>query len=230
MTKTLFFCVSLLVSAAVFAQSAPTQPVTQVIFEESELGFSPYLTRMLLSRRYLRIDEGQDDGDFVLFDRVLGNIHNINHEERSEVIIQRRPQVNTPQSVPGFRVETMPLIDAPRINGITAVQHRFYAGSELCRQSVNFDGFLDQFVEALMRYKQLLIQQSLRTLGEMPDSVKTPCYLANHIWHASDYLQAGFAVLVADHDEKRRAMVEFRQVEVPSSLLRLPANYRRFYP
>ena len=111
-----------------------------------------------------------------------------------------------------------------------AVQHSFYAGAELCRQSINFDGLLDEFVDALVRYQQILIQQGMRTLDNVPDSVKTQCYLAIHAFHASAYLQAGFPVIVVDNNGKRRTMLEYGQIEVPSSLLRPPANYQRFYP
>ncbi len=230
MIKILIFCVGLVSVPAVIAQSPPSIPVIQVTFEESEPGFYPYITRMLLSRRYLRIDDGQDDGDFVLFDRVFGNVHNINHEERTEVIIQRQPPSRAMHASIDIHIEPRPLLDAPKIGGIQAVQHRYYAGAELCRESINFDGLLPDFVEALAHYQQVLVQQSLLTLDDLPTSVKTPCYLVNNFFHASDYLRAGFPAMVADNDNKRRTLLEFGQLEIPASLLRRPQNYSRFFP
>jgi len=205
-----------------FTLQAAEIELTEVVFEEREPGVDPYITRLLVNKRYLRLDGGQDDGDYVLFDRVKGEIHNFNREERSEILIQRRPVPAASVKV-DFVVEQVPLKDAPAINGIGAVAHRFFADGQLCSSSVNFNGLLPEVVTAWRQYKRLLQQHNLQTIEQIPQEVKTPCYLANNYLHGNAYLRAGFPVHVEGLGGRSKSLLNFRQVNKPAGLLsRLP--------
>ena len=80
----------LALSSAAFAADPGKIEMLQLVFEEREPGVGPYRTRMLLDQRFLRIDSGADQDDYVLFDRVKGEIHNFNHEDRSHRWKRRR--------------------------------------------------------------------------------------------------------------------------------------------
>jgi|GEM_PF-6452868 len=56
-------------------QSNPVDEGSQVLvtvleFNEVEEGLDPYLTRMLVSDRYIRIDDGDQSDGYVLYDRL----------------------------------------------------------------------------------------------------------------------------------------------------------------
>jgi hypothetical protein len=203
--------------------------MTQVIIEEVEPGLEPYITRMLINKRYLRLDDGDDASDFVLFDRVKGEIHNFNHDDQSEVIIQRAAPVNLDVSIP-FSIQSNVLENAPRVGNMQAVENRYIAEGKLCKTSINFDGLLPDVARALVQYRYVLMQQNQKTISAIPDSVKTPCYLANNYFHQSAELQMGFPVHVRDYQGREKRLLDFAEIKKSSKLFGRPEGYRVYYP
>jgi hypothetical protein len=204
-------------------------PMTQVLLQEVEPGLQPYTTRLLLNKRYLRMDEGDDNGDFVLFDRVTGEIHNFNHEEHSEVMIQRSAPVKLDVSV-DFTTQQRILPDAPQIGGEDAVEHRYFADGELCKVSVNFKGLLPAVRQALIQYEQVIMQQNAKTFDAIQQQSKTPCYLANNYLYQSAYLKDGFPVHVVDNLGREKRLLDFAEVRKPAELFKQPEGYQVYYP
>ncbi len=73
------------ITTGAYAQSQLA--MLEVIIEESEPGLDPYLSRYLLSEDFLRLDDGSDRSDFILFDRQTREIHSFNHEDRTHMLI-----------------------------------------------------------------------------------------------------------------------------------------------
>lgn len=203
--------------------------MTQVIFQEVEPGLDPYTTRVLMNKRYVRFDEGEDAGDFVLFDRVRGEIHNFNHEDQSELIMQRSAPVDLDITM-SFSVQRETMQNAPRVGEMVAVEHRFFAEGQLCKTSVNFKGLLPDVTRALIQYQYVLMQQSRKTFAAIPDAIKTPCYLANNYLHQSADLKDGFPVLGLDYQGHEKRLLDFSEVTKPSKLFDRPEGYRTYFP
>jgi hypothetical protein len=228
MKKYLFILTALFILASRLAMAADI-PVTQLILEEVEPGLDSYTTRILVNKRYLRFDDGDDAGDFVLFDRVMGEIHNFNHDDQSEVIIQRAAPVNLDVSIP-FSIQSNVLENAPRVGNMQAVENRYIAEGKLCKTSINFDGLLPDVARALVQYRYVLMQQNQKTISTIPDSVKTPCYLANNYFHQSDELQMGFPVHVRDYQGREKRLLDFAEIKKSSRLFGRPEGYQVYYP
>lgn len=203
--------------------------VTQVLFEEIEPGISPYQTRVLVNKRFLRFDDGNDNGDFVLFDRVKGEIHNFNLNERTEIIIQRRPYIDLDEKL-DVQVIAKPLKNAPTVAGIEAVEHFFLVDNKLCRKSINFKGLMKNVTAAMIQYQELLTEQSKQTFDMVPADYRTPCYLANNFLNTTDYLLAGFPAVVSDESGRQKKLMGFSSVSIPASLFERPQGFDVFYP
>lgn len=203
--------------------------LTQVIFEEVEPGLAPYITRLLMDKRYLRLDEGNDEGSFVLFDRVKGEIHNFNVADQTEIIIQRGPARRIDVAI-ALSITEKPLLNAPDIAGMVALEHRYMAQDQLCKTSVNFKGLLPQVVQALVQYEQVLMQQNRKTFDAIPEALKTPCYLANNYLYSSAYLESGFPVHVVDNEGHAKKLLDFSMVTKAASVFERPSGYRVYFP
>ena len=203
--------------------------ITEVIFEQSELGIEPYRSRLLLGRDFLRLDDGTDSSDFILFDRESAEIHSFNHDDKTHMRIRPRKFTAIDFDLTLTREEKA-LSDAPSVNGQQPVQYRFLANGELCRQSVNVRGLLPDFLHALQRYEQMLVEQSKSSLEQLPASLKTDCYMANNFLHASDYLRVGFPLQVLDYDGKQQKLLSYRQISGSGSLFEFPTGYRQYDP
>ena len=70
MIRRLFLCGCCFLTALVSC-SNPTTPAAVLYFVEQEPGVEPYRTRMIVTAGFLRMDEGQDSQDFLLFDRMI---------------------------------------------------------------------------------------------------------------------------------------------------------------
>ena len=203
--------------------------VMQIWFEQSEAGIQPYVTRLLVTNHFLRFDDGVDDGNFVLFDRHSREVHNFNHEDRSHILI--RPQPLSPVDFEmDYRVTSNVLDKAPRINGNSPVEHRFYADNQLCKTSVNVDGLLPDAVDALMDFEMAVAAQGLQTLDLVPAAMQSACFMANNYLHVIDYLKPGFPLSVSDNQGRQKRLLRFEEVEKPLQLFQLAEDYRVFYP
>ncbi len=206
-----------------------TIPVTELIFEESEPGVKPYRSRMLLSRDGLRLDDGSDDGDFILFDRNTREIHSFNRDDRTEMVIPPR-QVAPVDFELRYEQSAQPLEDAPKVAGKTPVEHHYRADGKLCRRSVNAPGLLPEFTAVLRDYEQQLAEQGKQTLARMPADVRESCYMSNNLIHPVDYYEGGFPLFVIDDHQRSRRLVGYRETEVPQRRMQPLRGYRRYSP
>lgn len=201
----------------------------EVVFEEREPGLEPFRSRFLANESFLRLDDGTDMGDFVLYDRKTGQIHSFNREESTHLLIKPQQATKIDFDI-DFRVEKRSLQDAPKIKGITAVEHQFFADATKCKHSVNVKGLLEDMARAMMEYEQALVEHAKKTLSRVPASMKKACYMANNYLHASDYLKVGFPLHVVDDEGRQKRLLSFQQVVKPASIVQFPEGYRVFYP
>ncbi len=217
------------VTARPLAAAERLIPMTELIFEESEPGVEPYRSRMLLSEDWLRLDDGSDGGDYILFDRKAREIHSFNRGDRTELVIPPRDIAPVDFTVE-HRRSAQTLEDAPKIAGGTPVEHRFTADGKLCRRSINVSGFLPEFTAVMKDYEQLLAEQGKQTLPRIPADVRESCYMSNNFLYPVDYLEPGFPLFVINDQQRSRKLVGYREVELPEALMQPVKGYRRYAP
>ncbi len=204
-------------------------PMTELIFEESEPGVAPYRSRMLLSEDWLRLDDGTDQGDYILFDRKAREIHSFNRDDRTELVIPPREIAPVDFQV-DYQRQAQVLKDAPKIAGGTPVERRYLADGKLCRRAIAVPGFLPEFTATLRDYEQLLAEQGKQTLPRIPADVRESCYMSNNFLHPVDYLEDGFPLFVVNDQQRVRKLVGYREVERPRALMQPVPGFRRYSP
>ena len=203
--------------------------ITEIIFEEIEPGIEPFKSRLLLGEFFLRLDDDDDQGDFLLFDRKTHEVHSFNHEEKSHLIMKPLTAKAMDFKV-DFKVEQNKLQGAPKVNGTSAVQHLFYADGQLCKKSINVPDFFPEVTLTLIDYEQAIVQQNNQTLSRIPNNVRSSCYMANNYLHASDYLKVGFPLFVSDDQGRQKKLLGFRQLKKHHSIMLQPEGYSVYYP
>ncbi len=215
------------ITTGAYAQSQLA--MLEVIIEESEPGLDPYLSRYLLSEDFLRLDDGSDRSDFILFDRQTREIHSFNHEDRTHMLIVAK-QAGAVDFKVDYKVYKKTLPDAPEINGNAPVEYQFFADAKKCKQVVSEKTLLPDLTQVLIDYEKVLAEQAKSTLSRIPDSIRTGCYMANNYLHVTDYLQGGFPLHVIDDRGRQKRLLTFRNLQKPSSILFFPAGYRVYSP
>ncbi len=206
-------------------------PAIVLWFREQEGGTDPYTTRVIVTDRWLRMDDGDARGDFVLLDRRARTVYSVAHGDRSILVVRARP-VEARPPVPlrlGMRSEPQP--GAPRIEGRAPVHLRFTVNGETCREVVAVPGLLPEAVAAMRELQRVMAGEHGANLGNTPVDVQRTmlCDLAESVFAPGRYLEHGLPIQEWSADGYRRALVDYaRGWEADPALFVLPAGYRRF--
>ncbi|VAX08603.1 hypothetical protein MNBD_GAMMA25-861 [hydrothermal vent metagenome] len=216
-----------LLSASV---SAAEQKGTVLLFSEYEKDVKPYQTRVIITDRYMRFDDGEGAIDFILFDRKDNIIFNISSDEQT--IMSVSPQ--TLKVVPPFALQQDvqkqdSMNDAPKIVGIKPQHYVFSTNQQHCYDVVAVDGLLNDALEATRAFNAILASQNATTLQFLPADQQNPCELSRNIFSYNRYLQFGFPVQEWDNNGKGRALMDFKEnIVLDKNLFVLPEGYKRF--
>ncbi len=209
------------------AAAAATVPATVFQFVEQEPGIDPYPVRMIVTRRYLRIDDGVDEGDFLLFDRRARRISTVNREDRTVLDLQPAPQTPDPAARPALGERREDSADMPSFQGRRPVYMRYLAGGTTCRQVIAVPGVYPEWVAAMGEYLTVLADQQVLTLYRIPPEERSDCMLANLIYAPTRHLRAGFPLREWDDRGRLRQLTGVERRAVDAALFELPAGMRR---
>ena len=196
---------------------------TVVWYMEQEAGNEPYRVRYIVTKDYLRSDEGGTEGGFVLFDRSRRQIFSVVPE--NETILHIDGKGSAPDLPQHLKVEIKQSVDnkAPRMAGHQPLTLELVANGESCHTAIVVPGFLDQARMALREFRQALAVQQVRTLGNTPQEYQTPCFLSRYVYLSDFHLQRGFPLADWSGPGDRRELISYENdVELEVQLFELP--------
>lgn len=213
------------------ANPAAAQPATVtgsvLVWQEQEPGIAPYPNRMLITADHLRSDDGEDDGDYLLFDRRAGILYTVSHNRRTLLVVKADPLPADAGPRPEVRVDIATDPDAPSIGGRAVKEIRLHSGGDLCMQAMVVPGLLPDAVAALREMRARLAGRQYRDLHKTPEELRTPCFLANYVYEADRALETGLPVQESVSGGMRRLLQDYRTGQaLPAALFELPADYR----
>ncbi len=197
-------------------------------YEQYEPGIEPYTTRITVTPQFLRMDDGIDDGDFVLLDRASGDVYSVAHGERRILVVHRRPVMGEspiPLRIDARRHEEP---DAPAIEGHRPVRYELLVNDRVCSQVVAVPGLLPEAVRALREFRRSLAGQHSDDLPKTPVEYLDPCFLSMHVFSPGRNLQYGIPLREWDEQGAGRALLRYERGVTPGEgLFELPADYER---
>ena len=202
-------------------------------YDEQEAGVDAYPLRILVVPGYLRMDDGDDHGDFMLFDRVRRTIYSVNHEDRDILVIGHNAAADEQGVQPDLNlgVEKIKAVNVPPVDGKKPDIYRFTAAGEVCIEAVVVPGLLPAAVQALGEYGRLLAEHQRSTLENTPVEFRTPCYLSRYVYMPGRQLLKGLPIQEWDNSGYRRTLIDFQgSVLIDPALFELPAGYSRYTP
>lgn len=198
-------------------------------FEEVDADVEPYITRMTVSDRYIRIDDSAEVDGFVLYDRIKKRIFSVVHGNQSILVVDPvKPLEATPE---GLEIKSVLVKDdqAPSLGGIKPDYYQIFANEQLCYHLVAVDGFLPDVSAALQSYQMVLAAQQQASLINTPEELQTPCFLTNYIYAQAEYGSKGFPVQQWDASGYRRSLAGIEEnVSVDGAIFDLPVDYGYF--
>jgi len=220
------------VLATVGCARPPAAPgATAVYMVEHEADFEPMRTRMIVTPEFLRIDDGRDGGDFLLYHRGERTIYNVSVADALILVIAPQSVGAAPMALE-HRVESES-DNPPDVGGKKVRHYRLLTNRALCYDLYAADGLLPEVVTALREYRESLAGEHAQALAFTPREMQTPCDLANNIYAPARHLAHGFPIRVAEtngRDGTRVRTTELldyrRGFAADAALFRLP-GYRR---
>ncbi len=199
----------------------------ELLFEEHERGIDPYPTRILVTKGHLRIDDGVDQGDFILYDRRSREIFSVSHGERSLLkIAYRAVDIEPPYALAlDQRSEVDP--EAPKIAGQAPVHYTFTTNGETCHDVIAVAGLLSDARAAMAEYLETLAGEQALNLDKTPVEMQTACMLSELVFEPTRHLAHGFPVQEWDYRGYGRALLGFKEgVDLAPALFDVPEGYR----
>lgn len=222
MPKVVMLVFSLLLSGLAQAESAAL-----LVYKVWERGIDPYISRILVTDDYVRMDEGDPHGSFTLFDRQQEIIYNVSTEDQSVLVINPG-HVEIEKNAPLVLAEKRKIDpQAPKIADITPVDIELLANGELCEQITVAPGLMEAALDGLRELKQVLARVQAATIAGRPDGLQTACDLASNIHAPTRMLD--FGLPIREQIQGRGQVLQDYAAEyaVDALLFEVPAGYRR---
>lgn len=200
-------------------------------FEVHERGVEPYPARIIVSPDFLRIEDSDNENDFVLFDRKARKIYSVSADNVSILEIKERPV--TVESPLKLDVKQSAQVDeeAPKIGGMQGKHFVLRVNGESCIEAFVVEDFLEPARDALRDYYAILAGEHATALVRTPPDMLNACDIAKHIFYPGAHLAYGFPIrewstqgssyqrLLVDYDANYRA---------DPKLFELPADFGRY--
>jgi len=221
-------------TAAFVAFTAPVQAATvastMLLYKAHEPGVGDYPSRIIVTDKYVRMDDGQDDGDYLVFDRSRRLISSVTHDDKTVFEIPPRELKQEPPMELKRRAEEVQMKGSvPAVSGKQPHQHQLFVNDKLCYNIVVVPGLLSDTVAALRDFRQVLAGEHAKTLPRIPADMQEPCDLALNTFHADWQLKFGLPIQEWDESGKGQVLVDFKKgFAVDEALFSLPEGYQHY--
>jgi len=207
MMKALF---SLLALSAGIAHAAD---MTVLRYVDQDPDGPPYATRILVTPDFMRMDSGDDAGDFSLLDRRRRVVINVTRDNRLAMVF-----------APGMLPPT-PAGWAPRLEANKAERggRRFTltVNGVVCSEGIAARHAMDA-ARAMAEQKSILAATQYRVWKETPPELQRDCDLANQVWNSGDTLTLGLPLEEREFTGRRRKFESETLQPLNPELFRVP--------
>ena len=226
--------VLLLLTSLLFSCANKEQSDTLVLFVEQENGVEPYQTRMIVTKKFVRIDDGEGTDSFVLYDRTKQIVYSTNPDEKTIMAVHKKKLGKGEVFEPPFKlthsVKEMPKMkNAPTINGESAKHYQLITNNEKCYDVVSVKGLMPNVVSALTEFNNHMATDSMVTFNNMPADMHDACDMTLTTFKPARQFEFGFPIQEWGKREYSRSLVDYDvNYKVDPKLFILPEGYRQY--
>lgn len=202
---------------------------TLLIYRQQETGIEPYNTRIMVTERYLRMDDAEDGGDYVLFDRKQGLISSVTHGDGTVLEIPVRKVTQRPPMKLRRRSSAVKMEQAPNVGTQKPRHYQLFVNDAACYNVVAVKGLLEETRQALIAYRETLSGEHAKLLPRLPADQQDPCDLARNTFHAAWQLEFGLPIQEWDEQGRGQMLIDYKErTELDDRLFTLPPEYRHY--
>lgn len=222
------FTALLLLGCSSSDPSAENKPGMMVLtYQESEPDIQPYITRYIINKDFMRIDDGVDNGSFTLLDRKKEVIYSVTRENRRITKISPvKIRIESPRKLVLDATRTVDK-KAPKIDGKTPETYDLKVNGITCRKMTVVKGMGEKALSAMREFRRILSTVHMDNLKKTPPDMRDPCFIAHDIVNPVRVLQYGLPIHEILSNGKQRILMDIKdgQKEKPE-LFKIPADYK----
>jgi len=215
--KKLLFMMLLFAAGRVLAAGG----MSEVTYMDQEATGGGYVTRYLVTDRFLRMDYGRDREDFVVYDRREKRVYNVVHDRRQVLVFEPAPlHVEPPKE---WKIKEDILDDRN-------AQKRFdlAVNGVVCSRITASERFLPELAQALMEFQDVMAATHAATYLATPPEQRDACDLARLVLEPRRWFKYGLALDELRNDGFSRRLLNYQaDIAVRPKLFEVPAEYRQ---
>lgn len=193
--------------------------MNEVDYQDQDPGAAPYPTRILVTPDFMRMDSGEDAGDFILLDRKARTVYNVVRGDQRIFRYDARP-VKLAKPVPWKITESV-----TQLAGNTR-KFSLSVNGKACMEITAAPSLQPDTVAALVTYYATLAAVEADTWQRTPADVRDPCDLAQHVLAFRRILHYGLPLQAVYANGRSRQYVAHRSLPENPALFRLPPSYQ----
>jgi hypothetical protein len=193
-----------------------------VLYRDQDPGTAAYVTRIMVTPQYMRLDNGVDDQDFVLLNRKTGELTNVLHELKTNMRI--RNKLLPADARPTWRADEKVEEIHPGTRRITLSIH-----GEVCSKTVSAKKLMPDVAKALAEYNAALAWTQYRTYLNSPEDMRDDCDLVRYVWESGRSLSYGLPIEEVDYQGRTRRLEKQFMERIRPSLFSIPSGYKVVY-
>ncbi len=211
------------------------QDVYQLTYVEREPGTDEYEVIMLISDRYIRIDESGEENGYILYDDEKKVIYSVAHQDESILVIKQ--YVFSEQDSPvKANVEYLQLADAPKVSGKNIYNYRVFVNTgkavtdkeETCTEVQLVEALLPDIRKILQNYQKIVSGQQVKMVDNKITEIQTRCFYADQIYNTGGYYGKGLPIQEWHSNERSKILTGYNKISVDADKFKVPKNYRQF--
>lgn len=230
-------CLSVFFAPVVIAEEkeAPSSENLQQVYElqyvEREPGVDDYELTMLVSDRYIRIDELGESSGYIIYDDKKKTIYSISHHDKSILVINEYAYTDADSPVK-YEVEYLQLSDAPKVSGNNIFNYRVFTGKddkeETCMEIQLVENLLPEVSSLLKSYQGVISGQQVRMSDNKVSDMQTACFFVDQIYNRGSYYDKGLPIQEWHSNERSKILSSYKKVSINSSKFIIPEDYTQF--
>jgi len=198
---------------------------------EREPGVDEYEVTMLISDRFIRIDEAGDQSGYIIYDDKDKIIYSVSNVDKSVLVITSH--VFSEKDLPvKATIEYLQLDDAPTVSGKEIYNYRVYPAKDKeetsCTEIQLVENILPKVRKILRNYQLVVSGQQVKTTDNKLSELQTACYFIDEIYNTGAYYEKGLPIQEWHNNERSKILTSYKKVALEKGKFMVPEKYKRF--
>ena len=213
--------------------AADKEEVYKLSYIEREPGTDEYEVIMLVSDRYIRVDEVGEETGFIIYDDKEKTIYSVSHHDQSVLVIKEHVFSESDAPVKAV-VEFLELADAPKVSEKTIFNYRVYVtndkdkSEETCLEIQLVEDLMPKTRKILMNYQKVVSGQQVKMVDNEITEMQTACFYVDQVYNSGAYFEKGLPIQEWHSNERSKILTGYKKVSMDSEKFKLPEGYRQF--